>query len=188
MARSGAGNGLASPNSTAASISARAAAAIPADAFSRGSEIPIAASDPTLFFRAATEMLCENVANQVVDGASPIYASTDSTGAIAKMVTDIMGYPPSDNHYAQAVQILQEHYTAIASTKGTGGGATAQFTWLANCAMPSSIQTPSIFIPTLPMMKGSKVVPPHRSAYRSLAVTIQPAPVIPARCANRGHG
>ena len=127
--------------SQAQNATLKIATAIPADAFSRGSEIPIAASDPTLFFRAATEMLCENVANQVVDGASPIYASTDSTGAIAKMVTDIMGYPPSDNHYAQAVQILQEHYTAIASTKGTGGGATnaLRSTFTLACESPTSL-------------------------------------------------
>ena len=42
---------------------------VAADAFSRGSEIPVTPSDPTLFYRAASEMLCENVAPQVVDAA-----------------------------------------------------------------------------------------------------------------------
>jgi len=117
------------------------ATALPADAFSRGSEIPITASDPTLFFRAATEMLCENVANQVVDGASPVYASADSANAMAKMVTDIMGYPPSDGHYAMALQILKDHYAEVmASTKGSTAAATAlKSVFTLACESPTSL-------------------------------------------------
>jgi hypothetical protein len=114
------------------------ATSIPADAFSRGSEIPITASDPTLFFRAASEMLCENVANQVVDGSAPVYASTDSMGAMARMVTDIMGYPPSDGHYAMALQILQEHYSAVTAAKGTASNALKSVFTLA-CESPTSL-------------------------------------------------
>ena len=117
------------------------ATALPADAFSRGSEIPITASDPTLFFRAATEMLCENVANQVVDGASPVYASADSANAMAKMVTDIMGYPPSDGHYAMALQILKDHYAEVmAATKGSTAAATAlKSVFTLACESPTSL-------------------------------------------------
>ena len=44
-------------------------------------------ADPTLFYRAATEMLCENIATQVVDAtAGTVYTSTDVAAAIAGMV------------------------------------------------------------------------------------------------------
>ena len=80
-------------------------------------------SDPTLFYRSATEMLCENVAVQVVDAASgTVYASSDVTGAIKSMVETIMGYPPSSPLHDQAIQILTDHNTMAAATTTTGGG------------------------------------------------------------------
>jgi len=116
------------------------ATAIPADAFSRGSEIPVTASDPTLFFRAATEMLCENVATQVVDASSgtSVFASSDAAGAMAKMVTDIMGYPPSANHYADALAILKEHYSAVMGAKNTATNA-LRSTFVLACESPTSL-------------------------------------------------
>jgi hypothetical protein len=125
--------------SQAQNTTIKIATSIPADAFSRGSEIPITASDPTLFFRAASEMLCENVAVQVVDATTAtVYASTDSATAMTKMVTDIMGYPPSDNHYAAALQILQEHYSAVMSAKGTATNA-LRSTFTLACESPTSL-------------------------------------------------
>jgi hypothetical protein len=125
--------------STTQAATVRIATSVPGDAFSRGSEIPLTASDPTLFFRAATEMLCENVATQVVDATSgSVYASTDSTNAITSMVQNIMGYPPSDEHYTQAVQILQEHYTAVVAAKGTATNA-LRSTFTLACESPTSL-------------------------------------------------
>ena len=46
------------------------AASVAADAFSRGSESPVTPFVPTVFYRAATEMLCENVAALVVDATA----------------------------------------------------------------------------------------------------------------------
>ena len=116
------------------------ATAIPADAFSRGSEIPITASDPTLFFRAATEMLCENVATQVVDASSgtSVFASSDAQGAMAKMVTDIMGYPPSASHYGDALGVLKEHYSAVMGAKNTATNA-LRSTFVLACESPTSL-------------------------------------------------
>jgi len=116
------------------------ATAIPADAFSRGSEIPVTASDPTLFFRAATEMLCENVATQVVDASSgtSVFASSDAQGAMAKMVTDIMGYPPSASHYGDALGVLKEHYSAVMGAKNTATNA-LRSTFVLACESPTSL-------------------------------------------------
>ena len=61
----------------------RIAASVAADAFSRGAESPVTPTEPTMFYRAATEMLCENIATQVVDAtAGTVYTSTDIPGAI----------------------------------------------------------------------------------------------------------
>jgi hypothetical protein len=126
---------------TTQAATVKIATSVPADAYSRGSEVPITASDPTLFFRAATEMLCENVATQVVDATSgtTVYASTDSTNAIAAMVQNIMGYPPSDgDHYSQAIQILTEHYTSVTAAKGTATNA-LRSTFTLACESPTSL-------------------------------------------------
>ena len=47
---------------------------------------PVTPADPTLFYRAATELLCENIAVQVVDATTGggVYSSTDVPGAIAE--------------------------------------------------------------------------------------------------------
>lgn len=132
---------LAAPLPTSAqNTTIKIATAIPADAFSRGSEIPVTASDPTLFFRAATEMLCENVATQVVDATSgtSVFASTDAPGAMAKMVTDVMGYPASASHYGDALSILKEHYSAVMGAKGTATNA-LRSTFVLACESPTSL-------------------------------------------------
>ena len=57
-----------------------------ADAFSRGSQTPVTPSKATLFYRAGSEMLCENIAKLVVDATSgSVYASSDATNAIAAL-------------------------------------------------------------------------------------------------------
>jgi hypothetical protein len=118
---------------------------VAADAFSRGSEIPVTPGDPTLFYRAASEMLCENVATQVVDGTAGIsvYSSTSTanvTSALTDMVTRIVGYPPTDPHYAAALTILQSHYTAATTgtTKATASNA-LRSTFALACQSPTSL-------------------------------------------------
>jgi hypothetical protein len=80
-------------------------------------------SDPTLFYRSATEELCENIAPQVVDATSgTVYTSTDVAGSIKGMVETIMGYPPSDPNHDMAIQILTDHNTMAGSAATTTGG------------------------------------------------------------------
>jgi hypothetical protein len=109
--------------SSAQTATQKIVASVAADAFSRGSEIPVTPSDPTLFYRAASEMLCENVAVKAVDATGGPYSSSNVSAAIAAMVTNILGYPPSDSHNAMAATILQTHYNN--ATDRTMGNATA---------------------------------------------------------------
>ena len=113
--------------SSAQTSTARIAASVTADAFSRGAESPVTPTEPTMFYRAATEMLCENIATQVVDATSgAVYTSADIPGAINSMVETVMGYPPSHPLHAQAAQILMDHQVAAAA--GASGSASSKAT------------------------------------------------------------
>jgi hypothetical protein len=109
--------------STTQTATAKIAAAITTDAFSRGAQSPVTPSDPTLFYRSATEELCENIAPQVVDASTgTVYSSTDVAGSIKGMVETIMGYPPTDPLHDMAIQILTDHNTMATSAATTTGG------------------------------------------------------------------
>jgi hypothetical protein len=103
------------------------AASVAADAFSRGAQAPVTPSEPTMFYRAATEMLCENIATQVVDASTgAVYTSADIPTAIRGMVETVMGYPPSHPLHASAAQILMDHQTAAAA--GASGNTSSKAT------------------------------------------------------------
>jgi len=108
---------------SAQTATATIAQSVAADAFSRGSQIPVTPADPTLFYRSASELLCSNIAAQVVDPTSGtgVYSMSDVPGAISNMVETLMGYPPGHPAHAEAIQILQAHYDgARMTTSGTG--------------------------------------------------------------------
>ena len=110
------------PSSTQ-TATATIAQSVAADAFSRGSQIPVTPADPTLFYRSASELLCSNIAAQVVDptAGGGVYSMSDVPGAIANMVESLMGYPPGHPAHGEAIQILQAHYDgARMTTSGTG--------------------------------------------------------------------
>jgi hypothetical protein len=111
--------------SSAQAATATIAQSVAADAFSRGSQVPVTPSDPTLFYRSASELLCSNIAAQVVDPSAGggVYSMSDVPGAIANMVERLMGYPPAHPSHGEAIQILQEHYDGARMTRsGTGAG------------------------------------------------------------------
>jgi hypothetical protein len=118
----------------------RLAGAMAADAFSRGSQYPVTPTDPNLFYRAASELLCEAVAAKVVDASSGgVYKSSDFARAIDDMVSKIMGYPPSDPSHAPAAQILGDHYAAALATSGTTATSALRSTFSAACQSPTSV-------------------------------------------------
>ncbi|MET0793823.1 MAG: hypothetical protein ABW061_20055 [Polyangiaceae bacterium] len=115
----------------------RIAGSLPADAFSRGAESPVTSATPTLFFRAASEMLCENVAGKVVDVDGSRYSSKDPDAAIADMVVTLMGYTAADPHHDPALSVLHDHYTE-ALAGGTATNALRSVFALA-CQSPTSL-------------------------------------------------
>ena len=116
----------------------RIAGSVAADGFSRGSETPVTPSSPTLFYRAASELLCESAASQAVDATGSPFSSSDATSSINKMVEVVMGYAPGDSHHDSAVTILNDHFT---QAQGSGASATdaLRSTFSLACQSPTSV-------------------------------------------------
>jgi len=117
----------------------RLAGALPADSFSRGVAAPVTPTDPSLFFRAASELLCEAVAAKVVDsGAAAKFTSTDVAGAVEGLVTTLMGVPPSDPQHQAAVTVLTAHFND-AKTSGATATNAMRSTFSAACQSAPSL-------------------------------------------------
>ena len=118
---------------------ARIASSIPADAFSRGSELPITPSSPTMFQRSAVEMLCENLSVQLVDAMNGgVLSSSDVPAAITRLVESVMNYPPSHPQHAAAAQILKAHHDQARMQKGTSAAQALRSTFVLACEAPTS--------------------------------------------------
>ena len=128
---------VALPNPAQTSTSTIAGSVV-ADGFGRGTVAPVTPASPNLFFRAAVEQLCANLAPQLVDGTSgSVWSSSKAPAAIDDMVARVMGYPPSDKNHAMAVSILQKHMTD-AQAQGNASSA-LRSTFVLACESPTSI-------------------------------------------------
>jgi len=116
---------------------------VPSDGYARGATAPVLATDPSLFYRAATEQLCRSFADSAVDatvGGKPSrYASRMADAAISDMVRTIMGVLPADPRYAPLRQILVEHHAAASKTMGISATDALKSTFVLACAAPTSI-------------------------------------------------
>lgn len=117
----------------------RLAGAVQADGFSRGTQFPVTPPDPNLFYRAASELLCEAIAAVVVDTKGSIYSSTDVATGIDDMVTRVMGVPASDPNHAPSVAALQAHYTAATTTAKATPTNALRSTFSAACQAPTTL-------------------------------------------------
>jgi hypothetical protein len=118
---------------------------LPSDGYGRGSTIPVLPNQPTLFYRAATENICEAIAVQVVDVATAkqaagtkYWSSGDPNDAIADFVSIVMGLVPSDPRAAPATSLLQAHFSG-AMQQGATATAALQSTFVAACLAPSAV-------------------------------------------------
>jgi hypothetical protein len=136
--QSGFGQGGQASPYTAQRATFRIAGSVADDAFSRGSELPVTPSDPTLFYRAASELLCEDVAGRVVDVANAPFSSGTLDASLVKMVEVVMGYAPSDPRHNDALQILKDNYQESLSSGGTATNA-LRSTFSLACQAPTSL-------------------------------------------------
>ena len=124
------------------------AGSVAADAFSRGSQTPVTPAYPDLFYRAATEELCENVAKLVVDVSGSPYTSSSTScantdGLLTKFAEQVMGINPSDTIHGSAITILENHCAMAAKVKTSGGGSAqtnaVRSTFVLACESPTSL-------------------------------------------------
>jgi len=122
------------------------AGGLPSDAYGRGSTAPVLPNQPTLFFRAGTENICEALAAETIDvptakqtAGVTQWSSAQSTAAINDFVTLIMGLTSSDPRYAQAQSILTSHYQSALKQSGTTPTAALQSTFVAACLAPTAV-------------------------------------------------
>ena len=104
-----------SPTNTQQTIASRATL-LPTDAYFRGYAYATLATNPDLVFRDTVEIICQQIANEVIDDntdAGPSrYSSTNPTAAITDMVNNVMGLAPSDPRTATATSTLTNHLSA----------------------------------------------------------------------------
>ncbi len=116
---------------------------LPSDGYGRGALAPILPNEPSLFFRAGTENICEAVSALVIDAAKPIpgskqWASTQSDAAIADFVHVMMALPASDPRSAPAKDLLTGHFNA-AKGQGASAADALKSTFVVSCLAPSAV-------------------------------------------------
>jgi hypothetical protein len=118
-------------------------AGLPSDGYGRGSAAPVLPNQPTLFYRAGTENICEGVAALVIDATKPVagvkqWSSSQPNAAIADFVSTVMALSTSDARASQASSLLTSHYQA-ALAAGATPTASLQSTFTAACMAPSAV-------------------------------------------------
>ncbi len=118
---------------------------LPSDAYGRGAPVPILPTQPTLFFRAATENICSAIAAQVIDpkgtpapGVKP-WSGTQPDAAIADFVSLVMGLVASDPRSAPATMLLESHFASAMKEPGVSATAALQSTFVVACLAPSAV-------------------------------------------------
>jgi hypothetical protein len=116
---------------------------LPSDGYGRGAVAPVLPNQPTLFYRADTENICEAVAAMVVDPTSPPagvthWSSAQASVAIGDFVQTLMALTPGDPRSSQAEMLLESHFAAAMKSGATATDA-LRSTFVAACLAPSSV-------------------------------------------------
>jgi hypothetical protein len=120
------------------------AAGLPSDGYGRGSIAPVLPNQPTLFYRAGTENICEAIAALVIDGknksplAANAWTSAQPKAAIADFVSIVMALPASDPRAAPAQGLLQSHFDQ-AVQQGASASDALKSTFIVACLAPSAV-------------------------------------------------
>ena len=119
---------------------------LPSDGYGRGSPIPVLPNQPSLFYRAGLENICEAVAAMVIDAkanaAQPnvkIWSSASPDAAIADFVSTVMALTPSD---PRARRRDEDPDAALQRRQGAAAPRASdalKSTFVAACLAPSAI-------------------------------------------------
>jgi hypothetical protein len=112
---------------------------IPFDGYLRGAEAPALSTQPSPFYRGATESLCGYAASLTVD-KMPMsrYSSSKKDAAITDFVENIMGITPEDPNNVAVTDLLQAHYDA-AIDAGASATDALKSTFIVACLSPTSV-------------------------------------------------
>jgi len=122
---------------------------LPSDGYGRGAPVPVLPTQPNLFYRAGTENICEDIANEIVDsttapaGANAYSSATqaDVDAAIGDFVGNLMGLESSDPRTSQVTSLLQAHYASALAGTATIPAASPtdalKSTFIVACSSPS---------------------------------------------------
>jgi hypothetical protein len=119
---------------------------LPSDGYGRGAVAPVLPNLPTLFFRSATENICETVAAQVIDvptakqvAGVKQWSSSQPSAAIADFVSLIMGLTTPDPRTAPATALLQQHYQSALQQQGITPTQALESTFVSACLAPTFV-------------------------------------------------
>ncbi len=117
---------------------------LPSDGYGRGSVAPVVPNQPSLFYRAGVENLCETIAGIVVDAKKPppgakTWSSAQPDAAIADFVALVMGLTASDPRAATASTVLHAHFDAAKQQGGLTVTDALQSTFTLACMSPSAV-------------------------------------------------
>jgi hypothetical protein len=125
------------------------AGGLPSDGYGRGSTVPVLPNQPSLFYRAGTENICEAVAQLVIDVPAKDqitgvkqWSSTpasSATAAITEFVTLIAGITESNPLYNPILAKLNAHYASAMAVTGTTTTEALESTFTAACLSPSFV-------------------------------------------------
>jgi hypothetical protein len=106
---------------------------------------PILPNQPTLFFVAGIQNICQSVAEQVIDVAghevpdAKRWSSAEPDAAISDFVSTVMALTPSDARAAQARAILTSHFASALAQPGTTATDALRSTFVVACTAPSAV-------------------------------------------------
>jgi hypothetical protein len=116
---------------------------LPADGYGRGAAAPIQPTQPSLFFRAGVENLCEAVATRVIDPAPGSgfarWTSADPETAISDFVAQLLALTPSDPRAAAARSLLEAHFRAALDQSGISATDALRSTFVISCLSPGMV-------------------------------------------------
>ncbi|RYE79859.1 MAG: DUF1800 family protein [Myxococcales bacterium] len=135
VAPTGASNEL---KNRAKAVAAQLSTNIPSDGFARGAEGPLLPTASTMFFRSASETLCQLGADFSVDVTDGAYQSDKKDQAITAFVATIMGLGAGDPAREGAAAILTAHYDK-ALAAGAKPTEALKSTFTLACTSPTSV-------------------------------------------------
>jgi hypothetical protein len=119
---------------------------LPSDGYGRGAVAPILPSEPTLFFRAGLENICQDLAAEVIDTPAGAqlpsvvqWSSNEPDAAIADFVGRVMGLPPSDPRAAPAAALLTSHFASARLAPNATATDALRSTFVVACLAPSAV-------------------------------------------------